>query len=88
MKKRIYFIKITACFVILSLLVFAKAFCDDDDSLVDILYVRDCSPNYYRLTENGISPSIFYQSALRLSSSSIIMFLAQKEKSPPSLNIR
>lgn len=86
MKTKIrYLTVIIICVVASTLLFFAKAFCEDDSSLIDALYINEDTSHYDQMPENFMLQSgILYEQASKLNSFlSIIAFLQQKEKSPP-----
>lgn len=88
MKAKVYCLTvIVICVVVVALLLFTKAFCEDDDSFVDVLYINDGASHYYQMPENvTLQAGIIYEHTPKPNPfSSIIAFLERKEKSPPLL---
>jgi hypothetical protein len=85
MKKAKFLSSILVCLIAISLIVFSKALCDDEDSTVDMLCDTNVSFRYEELFASILSRAgIFYEHHhSKISSASIMAFLERHEKSPP-----
>ncbi|HTZ11017.1 MAG TPA: hypothetical protein VMD04_01370 [Candidatus Margulisiibacteriota bacterium] len=86
--KKIHFLSLTLIFVIaISLLLFTKAICEDEDFALGMLCNSNVSFWYEEfLASISSNPGVFYEyQEVSIAPRSIMAYLERHEKSPPAL---